>query len=39
MLVAVVNQPKDDANASKMRFNAQSSACAKRKVLLNKYQK
>ena len=40
MFIVVINQPvKNDANTSEMMLNAQSSGCAKRKVLLNKYQK
>ena len=40
MLVVVVNQlVKEDANASEMMLNAQKFVCAKRNVLLNKYQK
>ena len=40
MFVVVVDEPvKDDVDASEMMLNAQSSVCAKRNVLLNRYQK
>ena len=40
MFVVVVDEPvKDDVDASEMMLNAQSSVCAKRNVLMNRYQK